>query len=272
MANNLYMPFHPGDYLTDTAHLSAAEHGAYFLLILNYWQRGEALPMDDRKLRGIARMTADEWAASRETVLEFFDERNGALHHKRIDEELERARAKSEKARENGRRSAGAKRPLNERSTNAQRPLSDRSTNQEQVQDQVTEGTSVPSDADPREADFRSTISRVYAKHGHLPPETGTAVVWLKHGRDPAICCAVIDDHLAKKRKKLPLSYFEGPIADAHAPPRAGEARPPPGRKSENGWATMFRKSNGLGEFANERDHESGQDWAASDRAAITGG
>ena len=85
MSNNLYIPFHPGDYLTDTAHLTVAEHGAYFLLILNYWQRGEPLPNDDRKLRGIARMTADEWAESRETILEFFEEQDGYLHHARID-------------------------------------------------------------------------------------------------------------------------------------------------------------------------------------------
>lgn len=146
MANNLYIPFHPGDYLADTAHLSAAEHGAYFLLILNYWQRGEPLPDDDRKLRGIARMSADEWAAAKETVLEFFDARDGLLHHKRIDEELDKARERSDKARENGLRSANArqngsnrsapvKQPLNERSTTVERPLSDRPTNQDQDQD-----------------------------------------------------------------------------------------------------------------------------------------
>lgn len=81
---------------------------------------------------------------------------------------------------------------------------------------------------DAREADFRSAIAATYERHGHLPPETGQAVIWLKQGRDPAICCAVIDDHLARKRKKLPLTYFDGPIADAHAPPPTGEPRAPP--------------------------------------------
>jgi uncharacterized protein YdaU (DUF1376 family) len=130
MANNLYMPFHPGDYLTDTAHLSAAEHGAYLLLILNYWQRGEALPADDRKLRGIARMSADEWQESREAVLEFFTERDGLLHHKRIDEELANARDKSSKAK------ASAEQSVSARRANAKRPLSERSANQDQDQDQ----------------------------------------------------------------------------------------------------------------------------------------
>ncbi len=105
-----------------------------------------------------------------------------------------------------------------------------------------------------READFRAAIAQVYAKHGHLPPETGKAVVWLKKVRDPAICCAVIDDLLGKRRKMLTLSYFDGAIADAHAPPPAGEARAPPNRKSSgNGWSEIYRKSHGLGEFADGR-------------------
>jgi uncharacterized protein YdaU (DUF1376 family) len=133
MSNNLYMAFHPGDYLTDTAHLSTLEHGAYLLLIMNYWQRGEALPADDKKLRGIARMTAAEWGESRETLLEFFVEQDGALHHKRIDEELERARTKSEKARLSAGLSHSARR------ANAKRPQSERSANQDQIQEQEKE-------------------------------------------------------------------------------------------------------------------------------------
>jgi len=133
MSNNLYIPFHPGDYLADTAHLTTLEHGAYFLLILNYWQRGAPLPADDKKLRGIARLSADEWAEARATLLEFFDERAGRLHHKRIDEELEKAREKSDRARENAERSLSARRTKAahaeaSRPALAQRPLSDGST------------------------------------------------------------------------------------------------------------------------------------------------
>jgi uncharacterized protein YdaU (DUF1376 family) len=157
MSNNLYIPFHPGDYLTDTGHLSAAEHGAYFLLILNYWQRGEPLPNDDRKLRGIARMTVNEWMESRETILEFFDEQGGYLHHGRVDAELEKALGRSEAAREAGKRSA-AKRAFNGRSTGVQRALNKGSTNQ--VQDQVKEeavASSYP--AKPERAKRRTAIS-----------------------------------------------------------------------------------------------------------------
>jgi hypothetical protein len=136
-----------------------------------------------------------------------------------------------------------------------------------------TVGTSVPTDADPREADFRHSIVKVYQRLGYPTPATGTAVVWLKHGRDPEICLAVIEDNLTRKAKNLPLSYFEGPIADAHAAPRPGNpARPPPMRgKAENGWAALFRKSNGLGEFAHEGHSDDEQHWQAPGRAAIAG-
>jgi len=137
MANNLYIPFHPGDYLADTAHLSAAEHGAYLLLILNYWQRGQPLQDDDRKLRGIARMTAEEWAASSYTILEFFTLRDGMLHHKRLDEELSRAVEKSCKA------TASAKRMHSKRSANAERTQSDCTAIQEQEQEQIETAAAV---------------------------------------------------------------------------------------------------------------------------------
>jgi len=147
VSNNLYIPFHPGDYLTDTAHLCAAEHGAYLLLILNYWQRGEPLQADERKLRGIARMTSAEWQEARDNVLEFFTERDGLLHHKRIDEELQRAREKSDKARESGK--AGARRGPSNRQADAGRTLSERPTNQDQVQvqDKIEESANAASSA-----------------------------------------------------------------------------------------------------------------------------
>jgi uncharacterized protein YdaU (DUF1376 family) len=85
VSNNFYLPLHPGDYLADTVHLSAAEHGAYLLLIMNYWQRAKPLPLDDRKLRSIARMSEDEWSASKDAVLEFFVERDGLLHSEWLD-------------------------------------------------------------------------------------------------------------------------------------------------------------------------------------------
>lgn len=130
--------------------------------------------------------------------------------------------------------------------------------------DTEIEAASAASRARGHEADFRAGIAAVYARRGLLPPETGLAVVWLKQGRDPAICLAVIDDHLARQRRTLPLKYFDGPIADAHAAPTA--ARPParaspPARR--NGWAEIYRRGHGLGEFANAGAFENPEAGAA---------
>lgn len=91
-----WMPLYVADYLADTGHLSAAEHGAYLLLIMHYWQNG-GLPNEDRRLARICRMSPDEWADARETLFDMFDE---GWKHARIEEELQAARDISEKAKE----------------------------------------------------------------------------------------------------------------------------------------------------------------------------
>jgi uncharacterized protein YdaU (DUF1376 family) len=94
------MPLDVAAYRKDTAHLAAAEHGAYLLLIMHYWATG-AVPDDDRQLARIAAMTPGEWKRSRTVLQGFFYD---GWKHKRIDVELQRhteVRAK--------RRAAGSK-------------------------------------------------------------------------------------------------------------------------------------------------------------------
>jgi len=115
MAALPYMPLYVADYLADTAHLTAIEHGAYLMLILNYWQRGKPLPSDDTRLCRIARVPPELWPAVKAEIEEFFSEAGGKWTHSRIDAELARVFDKSTKAR------ASAQRSLSVRSTDAER-------------------------------------------------------------------------------------------------------------------------------------------------------
>ena len=62
MAALPYIQLHIAEYLADTAHLTPAQHGAYLLLIFNYWQRAESLNNSNERLACVARMSNSEWA------------------------------------------------------------------------------------------------------------------------------------------------------------------------------------------------------------------
>ena len=100
MAALPYMPLFVADYLADTAHLTTAQHGAYLLLIMNYWQRGAPLPNDDARLAKIARMSRRDWDRNRNTICEFFTVEENMLCHPRIASELSRVASKSLKSKE----------------------------------------------------------------------------------------------------------------------------------------------------------------------------
>lgn len=142
------MPLYVADYLADTGHLSAAEHGAYLLMIMHYWQKG-GLPDDERQLSRIARLSADEWAESRDTLAGFFGEN---WTHARIDEELAAAKEKYEKRAAAGRNGGKAKAGLKQCSSNATAGL-----NQPQPQPLSTVASATDADASP---DWRDQLWR----------------------------------------------------------------------------------------------------------------
>jgi uncharacterized protein YdaU (DUF1376 family) len=74
--------------------LSTVEHGAYLLLIMDYWTNG-SLPDDDEQLARIARMSQSEWMCVRSTLFSLFGPK---WRHKRIEKERESAEIKSTKA------------------------------------------------------------------------------------------------------------------------------------------------------------------------------
>jgi len=156
MAALPYMPIHIANYFAEAAHLKAAGHGAYLLLLMTYWLRGEALPDNDKKLASIARMTDQEWLAVSDDIREFFTERGGVLVHKRVEQELEHVRAKIEKASRAGTTSArrralkgalSAERPLNGYSTPVQRTFNDIDKDENEDKDKNINPISFASDS-----------------------------------------------------------------------------------------------------------------------------
>lgn len=93
-----WMPLFVADYLADTQHLNAEEHGAYLLLLMHQWQHG-SIPDDEELLSRIARVQLQSnWSRVWRRVRPFFkiseNEDGGdrtVLKQKRLKSELEKA-------------------------------------------------------------------------------------------------------------------------------------------------------------------------------------
>jgi uncharacterized protein YdaU (DUF1376 family) len=99
MAALPYMQFHIAEYLADTSHLSTEEHGAYLLLIFNYWQRGKALDNSNGRLTNVVRMSNERWKDVAKVVSEFFVVEGNIWTHPRIERDLKAVNDKCEQAR-----------------------------------------------------------------------------------------------------------------------------------------------------------------------------
>jgi hypothetical protein len=87
MAALPYMQLYIADYLADTMHLSTEEHGAYLLLMFNYWQTGKAIPKN--RLAKIARVSDARWKELEAAIKEFFEEEGDSWVHIRIERDIE---------------------------------------------------------------------------------------------------------------------------------------------------------------------------------------
>ena len=151
MAALPYMQLYVADYLADTMHLTTEEHGAYLLLIMNYWQTGKPIPKN--RLSKIARMDNDRWTTVEVSLIEFFNDTGTEWVHDRIERDLEAVKDAQEQRVRAGRASAearkrskqeGNKRKGNDRSTTVddslQRDGNEKPTNKDTDTDTDTEG------------------------------------------------------------------------------------------------------------------------------------
>ncbi|MDO9344855.1 MAG: DUF1376 domain-containing protein [Pseudomonas sp.] len=143
MAALPYMQLYVADYLADTMHLTTEEHGAYLLLIFNYWQTGKPIPMS--RLARITRLSNERWTDVERSLGEFFNERGNEWFHDRIERDLEAVRATQEQRIAAGRASAEARKQAakprtkpsrNTRSTTVGEPLNGKATNIEEKREE----------------------------------------------------------------------------------------------------------------------------------------
>ncbi|HMW73034.1 MAG TPA: DUF1376 domain-containing protein, partial [Cellvibrionaceae bacterium] len=105
---DVFMPLFVGDYMAGTSRLTTEQHGAYLLLMMDYWVNGP-LPNDDAILANITRLSADAWSIAKASIKHLFHEENGCLRHKRIDAELARATENMAKASGKAKKAAEAR-------------------------------------------------------------------------------------------------------------------------------------------------------------------
>lgn len=102
------MPLFIGDYLADTSRLTTEQHGAYLLLLMDYWRNGPP-PDDNGTLAQITRLSFDAWSNARAKLEQFFTIENGVWRQKRVDEEMASAAVNKGKASAKAKAAADAR-------------------------------------------------------------------------------------------------------------------------------------------------------------------
>lgn len=100
-----WMPLYIGDYLRDTSRLTTEQHGAYLLLIMDYFVNGP-LPDDDAALASITRTTAMVWKRMRPVLAGYFGIDGGKWVHSRIERERDKSASMTKQRIAAGHRSA----------------------------------------------------------------------------------------------------------------------------------------------------------------------
>ena len=186
-----WMPLYVADYLSDTGHLTTAQHGAYLLLIMHYWKRG-GLPTDDTQLAQIARMTVREWGKAKATIAAFFGEN---WTHERINKELAHAEEISSK-----RSAAGKQKGSNSSSSDEQKHTQSPSQSPREEKKDIRAVASAT-----RPADRFDDFWKAYPRRDGANPKTPARKKFdalVKSGVDPGEIISAASRYAAEMRAK----------------------------------------------------------------------
>jgi uncharacterized protein YdaU (DUF1376 family) len=254
------MPWYIADYLADTAHLRAAQSGAYLHLIMHYWQHG-GVPDDNSQLAAIARMTGSEWKKARPIIEPFFQ--MPGWKHKRVEEEIAKADAKYELRAAAGKAGGEAKAKAKQKPSIATPELEQavgkteaksyqlQPQPQPQPQKELRDGTreADPKPAEPKKKGLISEeafelSTEVLALMGldlHHPRAVGspfTVQGWLNARWPREVIVAGVQTVMIRRPNDPPdnLKYFEKAIARAHA-----ELTRPKTTAPDDGWPADYQ-------------------------------
>ncbi len=104
----VWFPLYIADYMADTTRLTTEQHGAYLLLIMDYWRNGSP-PDDDGILCNITKLSPQAWKKHKPALAKMFRIENGVWLHKRIDKELEKATLNHSTKKEAGKKGGSSK-------------------------------------------------------------------------------------------------------------------------------------------------------------------
>lgn len=225
-----WMPFYIGDYLGDTQRLTTEQHGAYLLLILDYWRNGPA-PDDDAVIQQITKLDKVGWKRCRPAISRLFKIVDGEWRHKRIDAELVKAKSNAERRSEKASKAAQAR--WGDAPSNAQ------SMPQALLGECPPQSPSPEANASPqagaREADFSMVeFTADLCRDAGVPlPDHGTAErnrltveAWTQAGADLPMIRETVTGRCANLRTTpRSLAFFDKPIREAMEARKADASR-----------------------------------------------
>ena len=105
---DIWMPLYVADYLSATSRLTTEQHGAYLLLLMDYWKNG-APPNNDAVLAQITKLSPDAWRNARTMLEGFFQVSDEHWLQSRVESEMKKANHNKQTNSDRGMKGAKAR-------------------------------------------------------------------------------------------------------------------------------------------------------------------